>query len=428
MMQAPARIALVAATRGPRVEDLPAKAIPTIAIAADMAITLDDGSVDHIDAGEVALDVPPTALPALLAECRRVLRPAGRLACHASAESEVARFAPLVGLHRDHASACAFVKPERRVDADPLVSIVIPAHAPRFFAASLASAVGQTWEPLEIVVCDDSGGGDIERIARQAARQRAVRHVRNRNGKGTRANMALGLREARGEFVKYLNDDDLLAPDCVATLVASFREAPDVVLASSCRRRIDEEGRALPDQPATMPIADRAILVSGVSLANAMLVVGLNIVGEPTTAMFRRSDFPVEDEDPFAFDGVAARGLVDMTMWASLLPRGNAVWHAQALSGFRIHPGQSQRNPDKTRRSSAAVRDLQNAWLALGFPAYLRATEVLARAYPPVDGDRWRWHEVPALSAIGRRHRGSFASDAWRYAISYIADKSRGGT
>ena len=56
---------------------------------------------------------------------------------------------------------------------------------------------------------------------------------------------------ARGEFVKFLCDDDLLAPPCVATLLDVFRRAPDVTLATSYRRRIDEHGRRLADQPAT---------------------------------------------------------------------------------------------------------------------------------------------------------------------------------
>ena len=44
------------------------------------------------------------------------------------------------------------------------VSLVIPAHHPRFFAAALHSALAQTYEALEVIVCDDSHGIEIEAI------------------------------------------------------------------------------------------------------------------------------------------------------------------------------------------------------------------------------------------------------------------------
>ncbi len=401
-----------------------AEGLQPIYVGADMAIPLPDRCVDHVEVSMLVQTVAAARVPALLVECRRVLRPGGRVACGPANSLPIARWAALVGLESDARDAdrpddpnrCTFRKPERGVAGEPMVSIVIPAFAPRFFAATLASAVGQTWQPLEIVICDDSEADEIRAIAQQAARERPVRYFRNETRLGTRANLARGLAEARGEFVKYLNDDDLLAADCVATLMDGFRRAPDIVLASSWRRRIDAGGRPLADQPATVPIAGQDIVVAGVSLANAMLLAGLNIVGEPSSVMFRRSDFA--DGDPFGFDGVPARGAVDMAMWATLLLRGNAVWYRRALSEFRIHPAQSQQDPAKRLRAVEGIRSLQHAWLALGFPEHLRATEVLAQPFPPSPDDGWHWHPVPALASIAQSLRQRPPSDGWRYGVS----------
>ncbi len=91
-------------------------------------------------------------------------------------------------------------------------------------------------------------------MARARSTRFPVRYLRNQPRLRPRGNFTRCFDEARGEFVKYLCDDDLLAPTCVASLLDAFRHAPDITLATSRRRRIDAHGHALADQPATTPI------------------------------------------------------------------------------------------------------------------------------------------------------------------------------
>jgi cellulose synthase/poly-beta-1,6-N-acetylglucosamine synthase-like glycosyltransferase len=67
------------------------------------------------------------------------------------------------------------------VNSLPLVSIAIPAFNPRFFERTLNSAVSQNYGNLDIVVCDDSGGNEIEDIVTLVMAQTGavVRYVRN---------------------------------------------------------------------------------------------------------------------------------------------------------------------------------------------------------------------------------------------------------
>lgn len=73
----------------------------------------------------------------------------------------------------------------------PLVSIVIPAFSARFFSVTLHSALSQTYENLEIVVCDDSRDDEIERIVASFEGQgRArIRYLRNPQRLGFRRNV-----------------------------------------------------------------------------------------------------------------------------------------------------------------------------------------------------------------------------------------------
>src|SRR4029079_10783986 len=124
------------------------------------------------------------------------------------------------------------------------------------------------------------------------------------------------------------------------------------------RVRIDAAGETLPDSPATTPIVVRDTLIAGHTLANAMLMAGLNTLGEPSTGLFRKADFP-GGPACFHFAGEHGHGIVDMVMWTSLLLKGNAVYLVTPQSSFRWHAGQRQHDPARRERNIASIRALQ---------------------------------------------------------------------
>src|SRR4051812_20401209 len=151
--------------------------------------------------------------------------------------------------------------------ANPLVSILIPAYNERHFAEAFASARAQAGVELEIVVCDDSPGDSIGRTVAQANDSR-VRYVRNAANLGFGANFTQCFTLARGEMIKFLNDDDRLRAGCVAALAAVLAANPGVKLATTKRQPIDGNGTPLRDIPATMPIANVSAIVSGRELGD----------------------------------------------------------------------------------------------------------------------------------------------------------------
>jgi glycosyltransferase involved in cell wall biosynthesis len=240
----------------------------------------------------------------------------------------------------------------------PLVSILIPAYNERFFAEALASALAQTWPGLEVVVCDDSPGNAIERLA-QAPGDARVRYVRNPQRLGFGGNFSRCLELAQGEYVKFLNDDDRLRPRCVETLANVMRTNPGVRLATSRRIVIDEHGRQAPDILATTPVSHVSALVLGRELGDFMLANGVNFVGEPTTALFRRADVVPEDGLVFRWGGRDYHCLADMALWLRLLARGLAYYDGGVLSEFRMHPGQEQHGEDMDYECAA-----ERLWIA----------------------------------------------------------------
>lgn len=222
----------------------------------------------------------------------------------------------------------------------PRVSILIPAYHERFFAAALASALAQDHGDFEVVVCDDSPGSAIEEAVRQASDPR-VRYRRNPRRLGFEGNFTECFHQARGELVKFLNDDDLLRPQCLTALAAALDYDPRVALATSRRRVIDAAGAAVSGHLASTPIAHVSCLVPGRELGNFSLVNSMNFIGEPTTAMFRKRDLAPEG-GIFTWEGRSYHCLADLALWLRLLARGDAFYQAAVLSDYRVHAGQEQ--------------------------------------------------------------------------------------
>jgi len=96
-----------------------------------------------------------------------------------------------------------------------LVSIIIPCHnAGPWLAETLDSALAQTWPAKEIIVVDDGSTDDSLAIARRHE-PRGV-HVLAQPNRGASAARNAGLRQARGEYLQFLDADDLLSPDKLA--------------------------------------------------------------------------------------------------------------------------------------------------------------------------------------------------------------------
>lgn len=103
--------------------------------------------------------------------------------------------------------------------AKPLVSILIPAYnAQEWIADTLRSATAQTWEPKEIIVVDD-GSTDQTLATARKFESGSVRIAGQKNqGAASARNTALSL--CRGDYIQWLDADDLLAPDKIAQQMA----------------------------------------------------------------------------------------------------------------------------------------------------------------------------------------------------------------
>lgn len=269
-----------------------------------------------------------------------------------------------------------FIKPDRQPDManPPLVSILIPSYHSGFFREALESAINQTYRNIEIIISDDCAGTEIEDIVRPYLetdpRITYLKHTSELARKDYgRSNIHDCFVLANGEYIKYLFDDDRLAPNCVERMVKAFAENPDIALVTSKRQRIDENGDYLQDFIATIAPVTEDSRIDGLSLGHALLASKINFVGEPTTAMFRKQDMLHVKPDIMGFDNHEIGGIGDVAIWMNLLTKGDAIYLTDSLSYFRTHSKQVQASASAVaeKHSKLGWEIIQAAWQRHGF-------------------------------------------------------------
>lgn len=218
-----------------------------------------------------------------------------------------------------------------------LVSIIVPAYnQARYLGLAVQSVLNQTYPELEVIIVDDGSTDDTAVVARgfSDARVRYV-HQANRGLSGARNT---GLRQARGEFLTFLDSDDLFLPDKLARLVAEFERYPEAGLAAGQAVPVDQHGQRI-----------GKIFDSRLPEDPAQLVLGNPLhVGSVMLRRFWQERVGFFDE--------SLRSYEDWDMWLRLARVGCPMTSvAHPVSLYRFHTAQMTRDGRQMTTANFAV-------------------------------------------------------------------------
>lgn len=299
-----------------------------------------------------------------------------------------------------------------------LVSILIPAYKPSHFRMCLASAIAQTWENREIIVSDDCPTDAIQKIVAEFGAH--VTYLRNPNpGRWGINNLQHLMSVAKGDYIKFLFDDDILHPFCTQYLVEALEETADkdVKLAFSPRRTIDDRNHPI-ELINPFGITSTTVM-EGREIIRQMALTLLNQIGEFTTVLFRKKDLVGADGTVqfMTIDGTLCPGLADVAVFAELCAKGNAVIVPDTLSFFRVHPA-SNSNPDKNGNWPNLITDWRHVIDLAAGERIIEASELYAAYAHLVEHIKsWR-HAYPEFSAAFDRELEDIAASSKSLAMS----------
>jgi len=228
----------------------------------------------------------------------------------------------------------------------PRVSVIISTYErPEYLRQALDSVYSQTFGDYEVIVVDDGSSEATVASYELAANTRLIKHERSRCGCAATKNT--GARAARGEYLAYLDDDDIWLPHKLESQVNVLDQHPEVGLVYCHFTLVDRELEALPGQPAPKS--------SGGSCFDR-LIRG-NIIKSPSTVMLRRQ--VIDDCGGFREDLLGAE---DWEMWIRVACRYQMWSVPEPLVLYRTHPGQLTLRMLTSRRADVQVIERVMEW------------------------------------------------------------------
>lgn len=129
------------------------------------------------------------------------------------------------------------------MNPSPLVSVVIPAYnAAGFLSSCIESALGQTHKAVEIIFVNDGSTDNTDEVVRPYLDR--IRYIKQEN-RGLSAARNVGFKASKGEFICFLDADDLLLPDKFERQLARFLQEPDLGIVISGYISVDSNGQRM---------------------------------------------------------------------------------------------------------------------------------------------------------------------------------------
>lgn len=226
---------------------------------------------------------------------------------------------------------------ERRKTDGDLVSVIIPCYNHgHFLGAAIQSVLDQTHKNVEVIVVDDGSTDDTADVCRRFPGVRYVRVYRV----GPCAARNIGVSYSRGDFLVFLDADDLLYPNALEVNLYYFGYRPELAFVSGAHDRIGPEGRQL-ESPAA---------VERMEGNYGALLLG-NYIGMEATVMYRRGLFFHYYFDP------SVVSCEDYDLNLRIARQFPVLGHTHKVAAYRIH-GQN-RSGDKEAMARSAIQVLR---------------------------------------------------------------------
>ncbi len=246
------------------------------------------------------------------------------------------------------------------MQSGPRVSVVIPAFQNEdYIRATVESVLAQTYQDFELVIADHSSSDRTWELLQGFTYDDRVRLLRTPAGGGAERNWNAVTETARGELVKLVCGDDLLAPECLAAQVAAFdQHSEGVVMVASARDIVDASNRPVVRGHGLAGLSGR---VPGREAIRRSVVRGANIFGEPCCVLMRRTTL----EEAGGWHGDPGF-MIDQATYCRVLLLGDLATAPGSLAAFRLSSTQWSVELTREQARSAAQMHHEIARLAPG--------------------------------------------------------------
>ena len=212
----------------------------------------------------------------------------------------------------------------------PKVSVCMPNYnCSRYLPEAIESVLKQSYTDFEFIIIDDCSTDDsLDIIKRYAEKDKRIIVHKNERNVGQTKNLNLCLREARGDYIKFVfSDDTLVSDDAVKKMVEVLESNDQIALVASARYSINEFSTVL----GVISGYKDGITCGGTEIIKDCLLTQTNKIGEPTSSLFRKKHVERGFNEKYNKNQ-------DWEMWFHILEQGSFSYIDQPLCSFRTHP------------------------------------------------------------------------------------------
>lgn len=127
----------------------------------------------------------------------------------------------------------------------PLITIVVPCYnTPKGYVKQLLSSViGQRYDHWELCLADASSDARLKRyLQNRSRRDSRIRHISIEQNLGIAGNTNVGIQHAKGDYVGFLDHDDLLSPHALSEVARVLNEQPETDLVYTDEDKVSSDG------------------------------------------------------------------------------------------------------------------------------------------------------------------------------------------
>lgn len=231
------------------------------------------------------------------------------------------------------------------------VSICIPTYnAAKYLSFAVESALSQSFKDIEVIVCDNASTDNTQTLLANYKDER-LKVFRNDTNVGMIRNFNRCLELASGEYIKFLEADDILETDCVDKMVNFAEQYPNVGIVSCGRTLIDSAGNIIGRHK-----KDKTEVVPGSTIISRIRRMG-NEIGTSTDVLIRRSVLNSTGPFDIGFENY----LNEWDLWIRCAENCDVGFIAETLIRIRRHPEQVGAVGSKSQKDiDSAFRLIRN--------------------------------------------------------------------
>jgi glycosyltransferase involved in cell wall biosynthesis len=229
-------------------------------------------------------------------------------------------------------------KAARLTQAMPCVSVVIPTfNHQNYVLATIESVLSQTFKDHQIIVVDDGSTDETANVLAPLIQTQTIVYYRQPNA-GQAAARNQGLSAATGEFIAFLDDDDLWPVEKLSWQVDALRSNASAVAVGGSVEIIDRDARSV----CAIPMARSTLSFISLFEGSPFWSPGQTLIRTSALASVGNLDVTVPSAD-------------DLDLWFKLARAGELLTDDRLALKYRLHPGNASRDLQRMHSNCTRV-------------------------------------------------------------------------